>query len=90
MHLDIVWPGACLKIKLRCQLFQKFWGMKNTETTRYYLRVDLQSLRHCVLDVLLRGAHIVFIYAERRILLYAQNKLSLGHLSAIISNSLYP
>ncbi len=28
MHLDIVWPGACLKIKLRCQLFQKFWGMK--------------------------------------------------------------
>ncbi len=43
--------GRLLENKTTLPVISEILGHENTETTRYYLRVDLQSLRHCVLDV---------------------------------------
>lgn len=43
--------GRLLENKTTLPVISEVLGHENTETTRYYLRVDLQSLRHCVLDV---------------------------------------
>jgi len=43
--------GRLLENKTTLPVISEVLGHENTETTRYYLRVDLQSLRHCTLDV---------------------------------------
>lgn len=43
--------GRLLENKTTLSVISEVLGHENTETTRYYLRVDLQSLRHCALDV---------------------------------------
>ena len=43
--------GRLLENKTTLPVISEVLGHENTETTRYYLRVDLQSLRYCTLDV---------------------------------------
>lgn len=43
--------GRLLENKTALPVISEVLGHENTETTRYYLRVDLQSLRHCTLEV---------------------------------------
>jgi len=43
--------GVLLQKKIPIPVISEVFGHKNTESTRYYLRIDLNSLRQCALEV---------------------------------------
>ena len=43
--------GVLLQKKIPVPVISEVLGHKNTESTRYYLRIDLNSLRQCALEV---------------------------------------
>lgn len=43
--------GVLLQNKIPVPVISEVLGHKNTESTRYYLRIDLNSLRQCALEV---------------------------------------
>lgn len=43
--------GILLEKKTPLPVISEVLGHKNTESTRYYLRIDMNSLRQCALEV---------------------------------------
>jgi len=43
--------GVLLQKKIPVPVISEVLGHKNTESTRYYLRIDLNSLKQCALEV---------------------------------------